>query len=227
MLKNWTWFEKLWLPTFVIIGAALSYVWGDTFFGYSVFLTGIICVVLVSRGSVWNYSFGIYNTAGYTWIAWQNGFFGEVLLNGAFYTPVQIMGWIMWNRNIDHAREENDIVVMKKLGGMRRMQLFLLCFIAIGLFNLVLAAIPGQNMPLMDSTTTILSVIAMILMMLRYAEQWFLWITVDVLYIIMWSLRLESGTEGAMAMLVMWSAYLINAIYGCYKWNKQALIVQE
>jgi len=227
MFKNWAWFEKLWLPTFIIIGAILSYAWGDTVFGYTVFFTGITCVVLVSRGSVWNYPFGLYNTTGYCWIAYQNGFFGELLLNGAFYTPAQILGWIWWSKNIDQSREEKDIVVMKKLGWFERLRLFLVSITAVIFFNLVLNAIPGQNMPLMDSITTVLSMVAMILMMKRYAEQWFLWITVDVLYIIMWSFRLSTGTEGAMAMLAMWSAYLVNAVYGCYKWNKQAIVIVE
>ena len=53
----------------------------------------------------------------------------------------------------------------------------------------------------------------------RLTEQWFFWIMVDVLSIIMWAyIFITSG--GDVSMLVMWSAFLVNAVYGYYNWRK-------
>ena len=220
LFKDWTLFEKSWLVIFAGIGIWLSYTWGDTLLSFSVLITGIVCVVLVTRGSIWNYAPGLYNVVGYSWLSYQNGYFGEVMLNAGYFFPAQIIGIFMWRRNL----KEGPIVVMKK---MRKLDTAMwLAFSAVGtyIYGSILASIPGQNAPFFDSCSTVLSVIAMILMMLRYREQWILWIIVDVVSIAMWALRLDSGVEGAPAMLVMWSAYLINACYGYYKWSKHAVL---
>jgi nicotinamide mononucleotide transporter len=217
--KDWTMFEKSWLAIFTLIAIGLSYTWGDTLFSFSVFLTGVICVVLVARGSIWNYSYGLYNAGGYAWLSYQNGLFGEVMLNAGYFLPAQIVGIFLWKKNL----AEGATVVMKKMRADIMVWTLLSSGILTLAYGMILMSIPGQNTPFFDSCSTVLSVIAMLLMMLRYREQWILWIIVDIVSVAMWAFRLESGVEGAPAMLVMWSAYLINAFYGWYKWNKLAV----
>jgi len=217
--KDWTMFEKSWLAIFTLIGIGLSYTWGDTLFSFSVLITGIICVVLVTRGSIWNYSYGLYNAGGYAWLSYQNGLFGEVMLNAGYFIPAQIVGIFMWKKNL----AEGSTVVMRKMEKLTTVMWLTIAAFCTFFYGLILNSIPGQNTPFFDSCSTTLSIIAMLLMMYRYREQWILWIIVDVVSVAMWSYRLNSGMEGAPAMLVMWSAYLINAIYGWYKWNKYAV----
>ena len=57
-------------------------------------------------------------------------------------------------------------------------------------------------------------------MMLRYKEQWLSFITVNVLSVIMWGIRLANGSQEGMMMVVMWSAYLVNAVYGWIVWSR-------
>jgi nicotinamide mononucleotide transporter len=77
------------------------------------------------------------------------------------------------------------------------------------LFNMV-----TNPLPFVDAFTTFGSLFAMYLMVKRYKEQWILWIIINALSIIMW-LKI-----GDMVMVVMWSAYLVNSVYGLYKWSK-------
>lgn len=214
-MKNWNWFEKIWLVTFCAIAAGLSYYWGDTWFGYSVFLTGVICVVLVAKGSIWNYAWGLYNVIGYSWLSYQNGFFGELTLNAGYFLPMQFIGFFMWRKKIKEKVVEVKQQTHKQLG---------LCIggalLATGVYGYILSLIPSQNSPYLDSMSTVLSVIAMILMAMRFREQWGYWIVINIVSIAMWTMRLGSGVEGAGAMVAMWSAYLVNAVYGFYKWNK-------
>lgn len=216
---KWPLFEKVWLISFTLIGAWLCQRWGDTAFGYSVMLSGIICVVLVARGSIWNYPIGIYNTSAYSWLAWQNGFYGELALNAVYYNVMQIWGWWAWKDKI-----EAGVVKPQKMTPIQITQWGIIVAEATLIFGYILAQLPGQNTPWMDSASTVFAVIAMYLMVKRYREQWLLWISLDVVNIVMWSLRLSSGVEGAMSMTVMWSAFLINAVYGYYKWSKYATV---
>jgi nicotinamide mononucleotide transporter len=64
-----------------------------------------------------------------------------------------------------------------------------------------------------------MSIIAMILMVFVFVEQWILWILVDVVSIIMWVVVMLKGGND-IAILIMWTAFLINAIYGLYNWIK-------
>ena len=66
-------------------------------------------------------------------------------------------------------------------------------------------------------------------MVKRYAAQWSLWIILNVASITMWTIALALNTEiggfaaaGAPAMILMWTMYLINAVYGYSLWRKSA-----
>ena len=79
----------------------------------------------------------------------------------------------------------------------------------------------GGNLPLVDSMSTVLSVIAQILMIKRYMEQWIIWIVVDVVSVIMWIVALPTE-GGSIAVLLMWSVFLANAIIMFIKWLKES-----
>jgi nicotinamide mononucleotide transporter len=80
---------------------------------------------------------------------------------------------------------------------------------------MLLAAL-GGNAAWLDSTSTTFSVIANALMVLRYREQWLLWIIVDAVTVVMWM-----GT-GDGIMTAMWAFYLLNAVYGYVIWTLRA-----
>ena len=51
-------------------------------------------------------------------------------------------------------------------------------------------------------------------------EQWFLWITTNVLSVVMWSILWANGSSEALLMVVMWLFYLANSINGLLVWNR-------
>lgn len=57
-------------------------------------------------------------------------------------------------------------------------------------------------------------------MLKRFAEQWLLWISVNVLSIILWAGALITQGGNDFSMLVMWTAFLVNSIYGYINWRK-------
>lgn len=80
---------------------------------------------------------------------------------------------------------------------------------------------------MVDSTSTVLSVVAMVLMAFRYVEQWYLWIIVNIVSIIMW-LDVASTNEGqGVAILLMWVVFLLNAVFGLVNWKRAERIVQQ
>ncbi|MEH7347170.1 nicotinamide riboside transporter PnuC [Bacillus sp. JJ1532] len=217
--RDWTIFERLWLLTFTLINIYLFFAWDDTILGLITSISGMFCVVLVAKGKVSNYYFGIIQTGTYAYISYGYGLYGEVMLNALFYFPLQFVGIYLWKQHTTDNKikgEDIQINALTKKGWIATMISFLIVFV---LYALLLQKI-GGNVVWIDSATTTLSVIAQILMLRRYTQQWLFWIAVNVLSIVLWvkALILQGGND--VSMLVMWSAFLINSIYGYYNWTK-------
>ena len=174
-------------------------------------ISGIFCVVLCAKGKKSQYIWGLLNVVGYVIIAWINKYYGEVMLNALYYLPSQFIGYYLWNKHTDN---ENNLEG-KKLS--LKQSIIFLVLITIGIFGykLVLDMLGGTG-TLLDSASTVISVVANALMMMRYREQWLLWIIIDAITVVMWLL------VGDFIMVTMWAVYLINAFYGYYNWTKIA-----
>lgn len=214
-IKGWNLFEIIWLIAFSAIALGLTIIWKDTVFGFSVFITGVLCVVLAAKGNIWTYVFGMYNTFGYAYIAFNNNLFGEMGLNLFFFAPMNIVGFIMWRKFLD-----GKIVKMRQMSNKYRIITGIICVISTFILGFLLSLIPKQNTPYIDATTNVLSVIATFLMTLRYKEQWLLYIVLNIFTIILWSYRVIVEAQDSLMMIVMWSAYLVNSVYGYYNWSK-------
>lgn len=220
-LKNqyddWNLFEKSWLIIFTITNLILFYLWQDTWLGLLASLTGMLTVVLVAKGKISNYYFGIINVIAYAYIAYQNRYFGEFMLNAFYFLPIQFIGLYYWLKHRNKNKTIDDVVV-RSLSKNEKVIWGIITIFATIVYGLVLVQL-GNTLPFVDSSTTILSIIAMILMVKRTTEQWLLWIIVDIISIFMWMhIILQGGNE--ITMVVMWTAYLVNAIYGYYNWKQ-------
>ena len=191
----------------------LSLYWGDGPIAIISAMAGITCTVLVSNKLVANYYFGIINVALYAFLSYQSKIYGDAMLNALYYFPMQFIGIYMWKKN----KSDDGEVEAKALTIKQKLMLALVSIVAIIVYSLFLRLL-GGNIPLIDATSTVLSVIAMILMVKQYLEQWYLWIVVNTVSIIMWVISLSQGS-GDFATLLMWILYLLNSLYGLYKWR--------
>ncbi len=215
LLSGWSRFELAWLGVFTLVNLWLFHAWDDSWLGLTASLAGMVNVVLVAKGKISNYAFGIVAVSLYAWIAWQNRYFGEVMLNALYFLPMQFVGLVLWRRHRDPAGTADDVEV-RWLRPRQRWLWGIACVAGTAAYAVVLARLDG-TLPAFDSASTVLSVIAMVLMVQRVGEQWVLWIVVDVVSIYMWAYTLgRGGTD--VSMVVMWTAYLVNAVYGLVHW---------
>lgn len=215
ILKSFTYFE--WAMILAVIGFTtyFSIINTENTVLYLIIdaiaaISGILCVVLCAKGKKTQYIWGLINVIGYVIIAWINKYYGEVMLNALYYLPSQFIGYYLWNK---HINKENDKVEGNKLNIKKSILLILLCLIGIVLYKEVLDIL-GGNKTLLDSASTTISIFANLLMMLRYREQWLLWIIIDAITVVMWFIAKD------FIMVTMWSVYLVNAFYGYYNWSK-------
>lgn len=207
--------DLVWLALLSIAGGALSAVLATTVFDQSVFLSGILCVGLIAIGRREGYLIGLYNSLSYSILAYGNGLYGEVYLNLLFFVPTGIIGYIMWQRYTT----PDKTVAMRQLLWPQRAFISALCVACTVGLGFLLGLNPNQNTPFIDATTNVLSVVATFLMMWRYKEQWLLYILLNVVSIGMWTLRFMDGGRSGDLMILMWSLFLLNAIFGYWRWH--------
>ncbi len=215
--KDWNTYEKVWLFAFTAIIIGLSIYWKDSWIGVVASLTGIWTVVLVAKGKISNYYFGIVNVLAYAYVAYNWKYYGEVMLNIGYFLPMQFVGLYLWRKNKVSEKKKDDVKIFF-LSNRARVVWGLVTVVGVIGYGYVLKGL-GGSLPFIDSISTVLSVIAMILMAWMYMEQWILWIVVDIVSIIMWFVVLLSGGND-IAVLLMWTAFLVNAVYGLVNWIK-------
>lgn len=219
IFKDWNLFERIWLATFTIINVCLFFAWHDTWIGLTASITGMLCVVLTAKGKISSFYWGLINILAYSYVAYRSAYYGDVGLNMLYFLPMTFVGIYYWNKNL-RKKEETKTVIVRKMRWRNKILWFALSLVVLFLFGLFLRFIHG-TLPFVDSTTTVFSIVATILLTKRYPDQWFYWILVDVWSIVMWAfIFLRDGNQ--VSMLVMWSAYLVNACYGYYNWRKMA-----
>lgn len=221
MFRDWTKFEKTWLAVFTLINLYLFFAWDDTILALISSLSGMLCVVLVAKGKISNYYFGFIQASTYAYIAWTYNLYGEAMLNAMFYVPVQFVGIYMWRKSKLKESEstQGEDVIVNSLNKKQWIYTIIGSSIAIALYAILLEKIGGRKVGL-DSATNVLSIVAQILMLYRFTEQWLIWIGVNVLSIVLWFTALSMTGGNDYTILIMWIAFLFNSIYGYYNWRK-------
>ena len=207
---------SLWGKSFGLVASMMigyiAYGWGSAWWEILSAISGVVCVVLVAEGKLSNYLWGLVNCALYGLTSYHNSFFGDMSLNWAVYVPFQFIGFFLWNRATSEQTVEARALSLKQAA----VALVLLAA-AVELGRVILTGYNGQH-PMTDSLNVCLSLLATLLMALRFKEQWLCWIAVNVSGIYLWS-QAEGGDQAA---LLMWVAFLINSLYGYYRWSKSA-----
>ena len=215
-VSGWKKWEVTWLVVGCLIIVGLSIYWGDTLMGIISSTTGVACVICTGKGKLSAYIFGLINCVLYAIIAFEATYYGETMLNLIYYVPMQFVGFRVWSKHMNTESHEVEKRHMKNSG-----RLLTVIAIAIGviIYGYILK-IMGDAMPFVDAFTTVSSVAAMIISVKMFAEQWWIWIAIDIFSVYMWYVDFSKGSDN-MATLLMWAVYLGNAIIMTVKWERE------
>ena len=216
-LAGWRKWEVLWLLIACGAIAGLSIYWHDSLMGIISATTGVACVVCTGKGKLSAYIFGTVNVVLYAIISYHARYYGEVMLNALYYFPMEFYGFYVWHK---HMNIETHEVEKKRMNAGGRIKLVLVTAAGTVAYGLVLKALGGA-LPFVDALSTMASVVAMVISVKMYMEQWVIWIVVDIVTVIMWAVAFAGGNE-SIATLLMWIVYLGNAVIMYFKWNKEA-----
>ena len=99
-------------------------------------IAGVLCVVLVAKGSIWNYLFGIVNVSMYAYISYKAALYGDAALNALYYVPMQFIGWWQWRKrgaavSVDESSGGAVQVKARRFDWKQRAMLFAGCAVAV------------------------------------------------------------------------------------------------
>ena len=217
--SGWKWYEIVYLAACTLAILIPSIITGDSLMAIISATCGAISVVLTGKGKLGTYIFGGIQCALYAIISYRATYYGETLLNVLYLLPLEVVGFRSWMKNMN---SENAEVVKLKMTWRQRIFWTLILAAGTIILGLILKRF-NDAMPFMDAFTTVGTMIAFVLTVKRYSENWWIWIAINVATVIMWIGNVAKGGENAsVATLLMWSVYLVNSVIMLIRWMREA-----
>ena len=173
-------------------------------------ILGIFSVVLGAQANILTFVFGFAQVVTYTYLCCVERFYAEIAMN-IYYFVTMIYGAYCWrNRLVQHSLQVQTRCLSPKFLPVISVMIIMVSL----LVGWLLSRYTDDPQPYLDSFTTVPAIVAQLLMILAYREQWYLWLIVDVLAILMW-LRAENY-----CMAVQYVFWCANCIYGYIYWTR-------
>lgn len=233
MLKNrWNKYEIAWLifAVILIITSIVYKHFNISNFSENAFVIlasdfsaifGVIYVICIAKQEKIAYLFGIANVLLYAIAVYDKGLYLSTAYNLFYSFPVMIYGYIYWSKLDSKGKNE-----VKEFSNKQRIFGILVMLFGIFAFAFISKEFFGGNDSLVDSTVSVCVCVATFLMARKYIEQWVLFVISNFMGIILFLPKSFSDVEN-IDLLVMWSVYFVNSIFGWVSWKKSLVKERE
>lgn len=173
-------------------------------------LFGLASVYLTVKQNIWCWPTGLVMVVLYIFIFYEVKLYSDMGLQ-IIYVFMQIYGWYNW---IYGKKSEKDKLPVTRL--KPREMIAWLIVLVLGNFTLgyAMSNYTDASFPYSDAFITAASLIAQWFLAKKILESWVLWITVDVIAVVVYSLKSLYLTTG------LYAIFLILATIGLIQWSK-------
>lgn len=173
-------------------------------------MLGICSVVLGAQGNILSFVFGFGQVATYTYLCCIERFYAEIAMN-IYYFVTMVYGAYFWRKRLSG---DSLQIQTRRLSSKILLGVAIMIVLVSLLTGWLLAQYTDDPQPYMDAFTTVPAIAAQLLMVLAFREQWYLWLVVDVLAVVMWW-RAENY-----CMVAQYAFWCANCIYGYRQWKR-------
>jgi nicotinamide mononucleotide transporter len=148
------------------------------------FITGAASVLLAVRESAWNWPVGIANNIFFLILFWTARLYADAILQ-IVYIVISIFGWWNWLRGgSDHtelpiSKTSKKAVIVLTAATIATTIVLTIC----------LRRFTDSAAPLGDGVTTALSLTAQYMLSVKLLENWWVWMTADIIYVGLYSYK--------------------------------------
>ncbi|MDO8507372.1 MAG: nicotinamide riboside transporter PnuC [bacterium] len=172
------------------------------------FITGATCVWLVAKDNIWNWPIGIANSIFYVIVFFNARLFADMSLQ-VIYIILGFMGWYWWLRGGENKTRLKVLKVSKK----EVVTLLAIAVVSTFVMMQYLTKI-NDSAPFLDALTTVMSLVAQYMLTRKYIENWFVWLSVDVIYVGLYASR------GLYLTSVLYALFFCMCLVGLKEWRK-------
>ncbi len=202
----------------IIFSIIIGIISNDIIIGSLILSTGILCAYYASLGKRINYILGFINYILMAYVSLKNNLYGMVCFYTFIFAPLQIRGFISWNKKLD----DNKNVKVRGFTLKNSILITILCILSSLILGYLLSLIPKQQLSLLDATSNCINLCGVILMILRFRESWWIWLINNIIDLIIWIIIFINNGNNSFMMLLTSISYLLITIYGIVKWNIKA-----
>jgi len=171
----------------------------------------LICLYFTIKQKVYLWIFGIASSALLMFVLGKSKIYANMLLQ-LYYVIISVYGWIAWSKKKD---DKNQILRIT----LTSFRVWLILGFVFGIIfastYYILRFYTDTDVPILDSFTTALSIIATYMLARKHLEHWILWIVVDAISLCLY------GYKERYQLFFLFMVYTISAFYGYFSWRKQ------
>lgn len=214
-LKEFTRFEKiLWITSIAVVAG--SFILSKSFNVVSLLasLLGVSGVILCAKGNVIGQFLIIIFALLYAFVSFEERYYGEMITYLGMSAPVAVVSIVTWIRN---PYTETEV----KVGRLTAKKLVFLIISAAAvttIFFFILKFL-GTNNLIFSTISVTTSYLAATLTAMRVEYYALAYAANDIVLIVLWVLS-SIDDIGYATMIICFSMFLINDIYGFYNWKK-------
>jgi nicotinamide mononucleotide transporter len=173
-------------------------------------ILGVCSVVLGAQGNILTFLFGFAQVVTYTYLCYLERFYAEIAIN-IYYFITMIYGVYCWRTRLS----DQSLQVQTRRLSYKLLPVIIIAILLLSwLIGWLLENYTDDPQPYMDAFTTVPAIAAQLFMVLAYREQWYLWLGIDILAVILW-IRAENYCIAA-----QYAFWCINCLYGYIQWTR-------
>jgi nicotinamide mononucleotide transporter len=166
----------------------------------------ILYVLLAAKESIWCWAAAAISVVLYIYICYNAQLYPETGLQ-IFYFIMAIIGYYMWNKQ---GKEK-----IKQWSEIKHLLIILSGAILTFLMGFYFSTYTNSQLPIIDSFTTVFSIIANYMVIKKVVGNWLYWIVIDAVSVYLYFSRDLHLTS------LLFIAYTFIAIFGYFAWMKK------
>lgn len=204
----------LWLTSIAVVAGSSILSGGFDMLSLIASLVGVTALIFVAKGDVWGQILTVLFALLYAIISWDFRYYGEMITYLGMTAPIAVMSAVAW---IKHRYGDTTEVKVHTLNKKQVALMGLLTVAVTFVFYFILAAFNTNNL-IVSTISIATSFLASYLMFLRNPCYALAYAANDIVLIILWVLATMSNIS-YLPMIVCFSMFLLNDIYGFINWR--------
>ena len=176
------------------------------------FVSGAWCVWLTVIENVWNWPIGIANNVFFIALFLQTRLYADTGLQ-VVYVVLGFLGWYWWL----YGGQSRTVLPVSRVGATAGLTLAALVAAATYPLTLYLRHV-HDSAPFLDALTTALSLAAQYLLTKKWIENWYVWMSADVIYVGLYAYKHLYLTGG------LYLLFLGLCVLGLREWRRSLAV---